>query len=306
VAGALACALVAAAPSPAHAFVRSTANMGGPCLFWGTRGHSYMIDDSLGGGGQVTPDVPTNVAVDAVNASYGAWAAVTCSDLSFPNLGLNVDPKNRRVGYVQGGFNINLVFWRTALCKLSVPASDPCFAAGTCGNIYDCWDKSADIIAVTTTTFNRVTGEIYDADIELNGAPHDDGTSRFQFANITPGPNETCSTSSQLFDIRNTLTHEAGHSIGLGHSLDQTATMFATAPPGDTCKRTLHPDDILGVCTIYPKGQPTSTCLGDPLTLAPGAESDGGGCGCSPRGNSGALEALAGLALLLAWKKRRR
>src|SRR2546427_535134 len=114
----------------------------------------------------------------AVRRSFATWAAVTCSNLTFPE----VPPAStdRHVGYVQGGTNQNLVLWRTASCASAVPAGDPCRTQGGCSNKYDCWDGDSGAIATTTTTAGTSTGEILDADIELN----DFG---FAFTN-TPGP----------------------------------------------------------------------------------------------------------------------
>lgn len=47
------------------------------------------------------------------------------------------------------------------------------------------------------------------------------------------------------------ITHEVGHAIGLGHSRDDTATMYA-APPLDGRCGALGADDIDGVRFIYP------------------------------------------------------
>ena len=308
---ALAAGLLWAAP-PAFAYKRSTAGVGGPCLFWNSRGHSYQID-ALG-----TPGVPGSDAFDAVRSSFASWAAISCSDLAFPDLGLSTDPKDRRIGYVPGGVNRNLVFWRTADCSGTAPPNDPCLTAGSCGNTYDCWGHGDNVIAVTTTTFNRLTGEIYDADIELNDAPHQDGT-RFQFTTVD-GP--LCSSSNQTgcapvcttlgeanciaYDVQNTVTHEAGHSIGLDHSLDPTATMYAFAPEGDVTKRTLHADDVQAICDIYPQGRPTVTCLGAPITLTPGPSSNGGGSGCSAIGRSGSAEWIVALFAAIGWRRQRR
>jgi hypothetical protein len=50
----------------------------------------------------------------------------------------------------------------------------------------------------------------------------------------------------------------------------RATTMFASADPGDTSKRTLEPDDQQAVCDAYPIGQP------DPLECS----SVGNGSGC--------------------------
>ncbi|MBS2024188.1 MAG: matrixin family metalloprotease [Deltaproteobacteria bacterium] len=296
--GPLAVLLVLAAAWPARAYKRSV-NAGGLCTFWSTRGHSFMID------AKGTPDVPPAQAFDAIRKSFQAWSGVTCRDLVFPDLGISENPSDRQTGFVADGFNRNLVMFRTANCDAgAVPAGDACLTEGGCGNKYDCWDHPSGIIATTTTTSNRFTGQIADSDIEVNDAKSSDG-SKFTFT-ANDGP--PCTDPSQVncvhIDIRNTVTHEAGHSIGLDHSLDETATMYATAPEGETAKRNLHPDDIQAVCTIYPLGTAVVTCLGDPLTLTQTGASDGG-CGCNAQSNNAGAVLGLGLAFAL-WTARRR
>jgi acetylornithine deacetylase/succinyl-diaminopimelate desuccinylase-like protein len=208
-----------------------------------------------------TPDLPLASAADAVRRGFVTWTGPRCSQLTFPDLGLSCDPANRKVGYVPGGTNINLVLWRTANCSAVVPPGESC--QGLCGNEYDCWDHGDAVLAVTTTTFSRITGQIFDADIELNGSPHADG-SRFTFTTADcPGGSASCPcTGAQdggcaMTDVQNTVTHEAGHSIGLAHSADSTATMYAFSQDGDETKRSLHQDDLDGLCAIYPGGAPT-------------------------------------------------
>jgi hypothetical protein len=54
------------------------------------------------------------------------------------------------------------------------------------------------------------------------------------------------------YDLQSILTHEVGHFIGIAHSPDPGAVMFASYAPGSTAQRELHPDDIEAVCAIYP------------------------------------------------------
>ena len=53
------------------------------------------------------------------------------------------------------------------------------------------------------------------------------------------------------FDIQALTTHEGGHNLGLGHSDDTNAVMYAYYP-GGTRWRTLTTDDINGICALYP------------------------------------------------------
>ncbi len=50
------------------------------------------------------------------------------------------------------------------------PPATRASAAGTCGNVYDCWDHSSSVVALTTSTYIPATGELVDADVELNAA----------------------------------------------------------------------------------------------------------------------------------------
>lgn len=91
-------------------------------------------------------------------------------------------------------------------------------------------------IALTTTTFDPNTGALLDADIELNSASYE----------------LSVSDDDVQFDLLSVLTHEIGHFLGLSHSDDAEATMFASYEPGTTELRTLEADDQLAICTLYP------------------------------------------------------
>jgi hypothetical protein len=90
--------------------------------------------------------------------------------------------------------------------------------------------------AITTTTFDPETGDLLSADIELNARDHD----------------FTVNDADVQADLLSVLTHEAGHFLGLGHSGDTEATMFAFYDEGTTELRSLSPDDAAAICAVYP------------------------------------------------------
>lgn len=103
----------------------------------------------------------------------------------------------------------------------------------------DEWPHSGvGVLALTMVTFSRSTGEIYDADMEINTADNE-----FVLTGKSPA-----------LDLLSVATHEAGHFLGLSHSPDEDATMYPTYTPGSTWQRTLSDDDVHGICDAYPFG----------------------------------------------------
>src|SRR5581483_590885 len=220
----LACALLLCA-LPARAFVR-TRNSAGVCIWWSAHGHSFQVD-ALG-----TPDVTGAAAADAVRRSFATWSAASCSDLAFAEQPISTSAADRLVGYFPSAANHNLVLFRTRNCRDAVPSGTTCTGSGGCSNLYDCWDQGDGVIASTTTTSDARSGEILDSDIELNAAV-------FRFTAVDGLPCQTAAeTGCVRTDVQNTVTHEAGHSLGLDHSPDHPeAAMYPTGPPGEVTKR---------------------------------------------------------------------
>jgi hypothetical protein len=155
-------------------------------------------------------------------------------------------------------------------------------------------------LAKTTVTFNDDTGEILDADIEINHANN----------------NFTISDMVIEYDLEAVLTHELGHLIGLDHTPDFDATMFAGYEPGTIDQRTLEEDDLLAACDAYP-GMRTATCDPEPRgglgDLCGGEgnpvdEQGVSGCASSGLGSAASLSGwgalLCGASLVLGRRRR--
>jgi MYXO-CTERM domain-containing protein len=99
-------------------------------------------------------------------------------------------------------------------------------------------NDSNNTLALTTVTFDSTTGEIYDADMEIN-------TAQQTLTVHDPIP-------ADGYDLASIVTHETGHFLGMAHSGDTAATMYAHYRQGATSMRNLTQDDVQGICSIYP------------------------------------------------------
>jgi hypothetical protein len=137
--------------------------------------------------------------------------------------------------------------------------------------VQDDWQFGGALMAITLLEFSKFTGELRDADILVNN-----NQKTFDVGVV-------CDGDGFNYDLRNILTHEFGHFVGLNHSDDVRATMFADAFEGDCAKRDLNPDDIDGFCATYEGMEPATpdTGTGDASsegTTVEGAPPTSDGC----------------------------
>lgn len=170
---------------------------------------------------------------------------------------------SRQVSYDDAANAITRAFtkWTSTSCstdgtggsRVSIDVRD--FGPVACGNVQynsdqpnqhvivfrdDVWphNDANNTLALTTVVFNPDTGEIYDADMEIN-------TAQQKMTLTDPVPQDG-------YDFASIVTHETGHFLGMAHSGDAHATMFAHYQPGSTAMRNLTSDDVNGICTVYP------------------------------------------------------
>lgn len=212
--------------------------MSGRPLFWPGGCIGFSLEQSLS---EKVPQAETRVAIQR---AFFAWTEVECapgkrSTISFKQ---TADATCRRSEYRKDGANVNVIFFRDN----------------------EWMHRDTDnTLAKTTVTFNANTGEILDADMEINTAHNP----------------VTVSDTVVKYDLQGIVTHEVGHLLGLAHSPFPEATMFASYEPGMTEQRTLSNDDVQAVCTVYPPER-VATCDTTPrggldLACAPPPPEDG-------------------------------
>jgi len=128
------------------------------------------------------------------------------------------------------------------------------------------YSDSASTLALTTVSHNPETGEIFDADIEVNATME-----RLSVAASVP---------RNAYDLQSVLTHEVGHFLGLSHSSDPNATMIREYARGTSTLRSLDKDDRDGACAIYPNNQERAVSF----SLSDSGWLRSGGCDPTPQG----------------------
>ena len=267
--------------TPAAAYVRTTTSTGVPTR-WNTP--CVTMEVSLGA---PPPELDAAAYLSAAQAAGAAWSQASldgvqqCSNVIF-----TVVPVADVAGQVGMDYRNRLIFRQDKWC------SDPLPKDGSC------YDRSA--LAITSVFQIKSTGEIVDADLEVNATT-------YTWGDYVGYPEQF---ESNTHDFQGAVTHEFGHVIGLDHTcytpgtrtdgtpiprpvdnnrnlvpdctadnppLITQATMYVSVatPSAEVELRSLSPDDAQGACDIYPF-TPDFNCL-----HPPGSDAGAGDDGCS-------------------------
>jgi len=180
----------------------------------------------------------------AINAAFAAWTNVPTSSLVMSSAGTTTATPN---SFCDG---VSKIIFNDPYGEVTDPSA--------CGGILAIGGYCAggNTMQFDGTTFH----EIVEGDVIFNN-----GWSSCSFWN-----------ESNFAEV---ATHEIGHTIGLAHSTDPTATMYAFAH-FDGRGATVEPDDAAGVSYLYPQsGQPFPTPVATPSTAPtpPPPDTDGDG-----------------------------
>jgi hypothetical protein len=259
----------------------------GKPLFWASECGWYGVQKDGSPKLHITYDMFHSIVVKA----FGKWAAADCGSGAHPSFSMTDTD----------------VLYAPAACNKQEFNKDAANASIWMFRDNDWpYQGASSTIALTTLTVNTKTGEILDADVEVNSF------------------RTSISTSNTVVtaDLESIVTHESGHFLGLAHSSDPQASMFKSYSPSTISIRTLAPDDVAGICEVYPPGNAPSCPEPSPLTgfslecggvnpvtkpVPPTTSSSSKSCSMAPLGSRApAWPSLVLVAMVAAARVRRR
>ena len=229
--------------------------MQGICMEQGTpvAWPNTCVSMSVSAQGSLLRHITADQLRDTVEGAFRTWMSADCGNGQHPNFVVNTFPDvnctdvTGSADYKQTGPNYNVWIFM-----------DAGWPNGTIGE---------GAIATTVTQFNPNTGEMLDADVELNSE-----INRFTTGDIDVS-----------IDLHSVALHEAGHFLGLAHSDVNGAVMQPSAIGEYVIRRALADDDVQGICSIYPPGQLNPYCDPTPRHgFSTECEFSKGGCSVVP------------------------
>jgi hypothetical protein len=202
----LAAAVILLASAPAWAFSIMVGNTSKPLR--------YTHPDLTYHLGTSAPSNLGQAALDAVEAGFQTWEAVSCSALGFTYLGTTSAAKVLPTGAEFNGKN-EVIF--------STQAN---------------WDHPYGVLGVTVPGA-LVDGRIIESDIAFSPD-----------VNWTTSTNPGWGS----MNIQGVATHEIGHFFGLQHVLADYGAVMVPATSDGVNELYLSQDDVNGVCYLYPTG----------------------------------------------------
>jgi hypothetical protein len=198
----------------------------GPQLHWASGCVSFDVQRD----GSALRGISYDAAHSAIVAGFSQWLNADCGDGQKPGISIS-DYGPVSCGepeYNQDAPNANVFMFRD-----------------------DDWPyaNAIDTLALTTLIYDADTGEIYDADVEVN-------THESAMATDNVGPSD--------IDFNSVITHEIGHFLGLSHSNTPGSTMRPSYAPGRTDMASIELDDEQGICAALPPSRATDTESCDP------------------------------------------
>jgi len=193
----------------------------GTPLYWA----SSCVQVYVQAAGSPLRGISFDATQESVSRAFAAWLSTDCGKGQAPLLDVQVlGPITCATSeYNKTKKNANIVMFRDS--EWPYPGSE-------------------DALAFTHLQFNADTGELWDADLEINSA-------EYEFSTGEPVTQN---------DLDSMLTHEAGHLLGLAHTQVKDATMYASYVKGTDSLRTLAADDEKGICAVYaPNRVPSRT-----------------------------------------------
>jgi hypothetical protein len=241
----------------------------GHLLHWGSSCISFDVQRD----GSALRHIDYDAAHEAIRAGFSEWLNADCGEGVGPSLRVSdFGPVECRTAeYNQDAPNANVFMFRD-----------------------DGWpyENAIDTLALTTLIFNADTGEIYDADVEVNTFESDMSIDAAGHGDI---------------HFPSVITHEIGHFLGLSHSDITGSTMRPSYAPGATAMASIEQDDVDGICAALPAGREVHTDSCEPRhgfsTECAVPESS---CQMSPGSPAGAGALLLGLLGLSSLLTRRR